>query len=839
MMMSASDGRSSAETSIGSDSRQPLMTAMNSQDSHASTVFGSVGSPTDIFANITEGTRTQEEQNRQKLQEQLAEYQEQLQCREHDIAEIQDDLKNFEKQLKSGIIDSDQFECRTRKFTQTLESLESDRTELRRRIDESIPDPGPKPIVQGTSKDHTKVGAEPKLTMTKSGLDEYVQEAIAQALYKQSMRTIGELRTALGEAYVEQSKISDRITLLMNKRSTRNSSKQDEDEILKCEEELRVNTDHITQLEREIPNARPNDPQIGSKPPSSIIRLNNIPSSAHTSRQTSPSRKSTQQSQLTSDTAKPTLKTADDMSTPVDPAETARKLQAAVETQRDGDQAQQPQHATHLHGPATTRQQVVHILDRVRDGAPGSQRLSMGTGTLYRTRHNMLNTNKPATIQEDIVVQTQSSAKPTVKPSSVSSSSSDIVRVRQALPGYAKSVAPITFSGKPGQDVTRFLKQMDRYLRRAEIDNEEEMTEHLHKYLSEEIRTSLMNALTEATEYDYAAQVEFLRCWWGRTRDPRPLMDEYQKITYTQSEDLDSYASRVERGRRAGWPHESTIRHNGFHSEYEKSIMEGFLRGLPKNLRQIIHASGKLDDIELHQSDFKELVEFTRIQMRNLAKKERLHCNECGRGCGHETIDCPRKQRVNAVSEGSENATPLMDIAQANWDDSDVAQLEQACAMIKPATTNQRPFPQQTQPFRQPRPMKPDFLREQQARNNFQAGGNNRGNNQRFGNTAGQKRFEGCYNCGQLGHLIAQCPHPLKAKMPQAQTDLGEILQSLDVIRKAIFLKIHATSGSQAVRLQQEAKAIDLMISSIQDNLETPEENDIVDPADDPDSLNK
>ena len=272
--------------------------------------------------------------------------------------------------------------------------------------------------------------------------------------------------------------------------------------------------------------------------------------------------------------------------------------------------------------------------------------------------------------------------------------------------------------------------------------------------------------------------------------------------------------------------------------------MEGFLRGLPKNLRQIIHASGKLDDIELHQSDFKELVEFTRIQMRNLTKRERLHCNECGRGCGHETIDCPRKQRVNAVSEDSENATPLMDIAQANWDDSDVAQLEQACAMIKPTTTNQRQYPpQQAQPFRQPRPTKPDFLREQEARNNFQAGGNNRGNNlhgkkKQFGNSAGQKRFEGCYNCGQVGHLIAQCPYPIKAKMPQTQTDLSEILRSLDMIRKAIFLKIHATSGPQAVRLQQEAKAIDKMISSIQDNLEATYEDDAVDPADVPDSLN-
>ena len=111
------------------------------------------------------------------------------------------------------------------------------------------------------------------LTMTKSDLDGHVREAMNAALYKHSMRTIGEIRTALGEAYVEQSKISDRITLLMDKRSTRKSGKQDEDEILKCEEELRVNTDHITQLEQEIPNARPNDPQTPLATISSEILL--------------------------------------------------------------------------------------------------------------------------------------------------------------------------------------------------------------------------------------------------------------------------------------------------------------------------------------------------------------------------------------------------------------------------------------------------------------------------------------------------------------------------------------------------------------------------------------
>ena len=97
------------------------------------------------------------------------------------------------------------------------------------------------------------------------------------------------------------------------------------------------------------------------------------------------------------------------MSTPVDPAESARRLQSAAQTQGDGDQAPQPNHATHIYGPATTRQQVVNVLDRVRDGAPGSQRLSMGNGTLCRTRHNIFNTSTPPTATSISEIQRQTS----------------------------------------------------------------------------------------------------------------------------------------------------------------------------------------------------------------------------------------------------------------------------------------------------------------------------------------------------------------------------------------------------------------------------------------------
>ena len=163
------------------------------------------------------------------------------------------------------------------------------------------------------------------------------------------------------------------------------------------------------------------------------------------------------------------------------------------------------------------------------------------------------------------------------------------------------------------------------------------MVDQLHLYLSDEVRTSLLNVLTEETEYDYQAQAQFLTQWWQTNRDPRPLRDAFQKIKLSPAEDLDSYASRIARGRRAGWPHESQQRHNGFHSEFEKAIMHRFIVGLPENIRQIIRSSGKLDDIELHQSNFTELKEFTRIQLRKARKK----CTNCNRTGEHMTRECP------------------------------------------------------------------------------------------------------------------------------------------------------------------------------------------------------
>ena len=219
----------------------------------------------------------------------------------------------------------------------------------------------------------------------------------------------------------------------------------------------------------------------------------------------------------------------------------------------------------------------------------------------------------------------------------------------EAIPDYIKNIPPMVFAGKPTQSATKFLAQMDRYLTRAGVDTEEEMVDQLHLYLSDEVRTSLLNVLTEETEYDYRAQAEFLTQWWQTNRDPRPLRDAFQKIKLSPTEDIDSYASRIARGRRAGWPHESQQRHNGFHSEFEKAIMDRFVAGLPASIRQIIQSSGKLDDIELHQSNFTELKEFTRIQLRKARKK----CTNCNRTGEHMTRECPY---VSCVRDDKQDA---------------------------------------------------------------------------------------------------------------------------------------------------------------------------------------
>ena len=65
--------------------------------------------------------------------------------------------------------------------------------------------------------------------------------------------------------------------------------------------------------------------------------------------------------------------------------------------------------------------------------------------------------------------------------------------------------------------------------------------------------------------------------------------------------------------------------------------MDRFIAGLPENIRQIIRSSGKLDDIELHQSNFTELKEFTRIQLRKARKK----CTNCNRTGEHMIRQCP------------------------------------------------------------------------------------------------------------------------------------------------------------------------------------------------------
>ena len=799
MMMSASDRRSSAETGTGSDSRHPSA-AVDNDASHLS------------FGSHEAGCRADKQR---EMQERSADHQEQLELIERDIAEAREYPKYLYRQLDAGEITSDQFHDGNNRIGQQIEEMEHERSRLRKKVDEATP-----------SSDSESAEAEIQ------GDNDYSP-------------TLTQVRTTLGEAYIEQSKISDRLMLLTEKSSTGRSSQQEEDEILTCEELLRVNTDQLTQLEQEIARAQPNDPPIGVKP--AILKLNNIPPSASTSRQTSPDRSPAQQPQSAPimNDAEPSsniLKTADNMSTPVDPHEIARRLQSAVNTTTNVDQTSPD--STHFEGLAITRHQVGIVLDRVQERAPGPERLSVhssaGSGAPHHRPPHTSYHARPQAQQVNVITQPTPGTTPAVRTTSVSSFTSERRGMRHGLHNYVKNITPMTFTGKPGQTIGRFLKQMDRYIRQTEIDTEEEMTDHLHAYLSEDIRTSLTNALTEETEYDYAAQVDLLRRWWTRSRDPRPLMDQYHKITYTPSEDLDSYASRIERGRRAGWPRESMTRNRGFHSEYETAIMKGFLKGLPKQLQRMIRASGKLDDIELHQSDFKELVEFTRIQMRKLTRKEQPSCSDCGRGCEQATPDCPTRSRINTLAGYSGTVTPVTNVEPDGVVDYAAYQEpQQTCAMFMSPVPTPHPYPQQQQqqPFRQQRPQnnKQQLFHGQEAKNNFQAATNPA----RFSNQgAWHKKLEGHYNRDERGHLTPSCPHLVKTRTPTNSSDLSGIVESLNAVRKAIFVRCQTANGPHSETLQQKAKALDEVINTVQDDLESLEKSDIVPPTKTSDPLN-
>ena len=469
-----------------------------------------------------------EEEARIEEQERLRDHHEQLQSIERELAHASEFSKNLQRQLDDGNINSDQFDDANRQMKERFRDMDHERSILRKKIDEATPGTKSNPVtINSTQEDHdTMNGAktdvitvktEEVLTMTKDQLEGHVQEGIAEAIAKQNAPTITQMRNKLGEAYIEQSKISDRMTLLTSKRSTRRSGQQDESEILQCEKELQKNVEYITELERLIPTARPDIKQHGAKSP--LMKLNNIPSSAQVSRQPSPEREVAAQEMPTTTSETPLTTPAISASNP-ETTSTPLNTQS-VPTEQTSDTREKTniqlddEHAHAFNGPATTKQQVRMVLDLVRDKAPSSQRLSTNNPraeTQTRSSNNTgMNTQRPRCDQ-----QTTSGTTPTPRARRLSSTTSEGIRTRQSISQYAKSVAPMTFTGKPAQDIERFLKQMDRYLRRAEIDNEEEMTEQLHRYLSEEIRTSLMNALTEDTEYDYVAQAEFLRCWWAR-----------------------------------------------------------------------------------------------------------------------------------------------------------------------------------------------------------------------------------------------------------------------------------------------------------------------------------
>ena len=150
---------------------------------------------------------------------------------------------------------------------------------------------------------------------------------------------------------------------------------------------------------------------------------------------------------------------------------------------------------------------------------------------------------------------------------------------------YYRNVEPRLFTAKQYDDVEMFLRNINRFMQRAKITNNDEKVDYLHKHLTTEVRIILNKTLTWEETCDYDSQVDFLRKWWPRPNDLEPLRDEFNRMKFNMTETVEECARRIQMQRSAGWPDESKISRRGMQSDYEKGVVEGLIRGLPKGLR--------------------------------------------------------------------------------------------------------------------------------------------------------------------------------------------------------------------------------------------------------------
>ena len=89
--------------------------------------------------------------------------------------------------------------------------------------------------------------------------------------------------------------------------------------------------------------------------------------------------------------------------------------------------------------------------------------------------------------------------------------------------------------------------------------------------------------------------------------------------------------------RRAGWPDESKVSRCGMLSDFEKGVIEGLIRGLPKGLRTNVEASSFMETFEIGHHSIDDLLKYIKLQMRTMEKRARAFCKALWEEC--RTLD--------------------------------------------------------------------------------------------------------------------------------------------------------------------------------------------------------
>ena len=410
---------------------------------------------------------------------------------------------------------------------------------------------------------------------------------------------------------------------------------------------------------------------------------------------------------------------------------------------------------------------------------------------------------------------------------------------------YYRNVEPRLFTGKQYDDVEMFLRNINRFMQRAKITNNDEKVDYLHKHLTTEVRIILNKTLTWEETCDYDSQVDFLRKWWPRPNDLEPLRDEFNRMKFNITETVEEYARRIQMQRSAGWPDESKISRRGMQSDYEKGVVEGLIRGLPKGLRGLVEASSFMETFEIGHHTIDDLLKFIKIQMRNMEKRARAFCKHCGKNSGHSTEECTRNKKVSAVKQTQEDDDTASNYSSISEDVEPKAYEIYCCEdyavnALQPQDNKPRaaaPPPQQ-QPFRQP--FKKPFQGNQNNFRNAAPQGNFRprfpGPPQRKPMNPEMKKFVVCYNCGEEGHYSKECTSE-KVKQPEGPVtveEMREMLKNFDNIKRILWRGIHHANDDQKKSIRQDCMNIDDRIMAIELQIE-----ETIAAAEEIDSLNK